>query len=184
MGSLVKQSEQRRAELQSELDALRSQDERNELGQFATPSALAEDILRYASVLLPKGSVRFLDPAFGTGAFYSALLKGFPKKRVHDAVGFEIDLHYGAPTRDLWKHTPLRLRLEDFTRTAPEGRFNLLICNPPYVRHHHLGSEEKARLQSALPRPARRRSEDWPDFIVILWDYLMLGWTMMRYRVG
>ena len=26
-------------------------------------------------------------------------------------------------------------------------RFNLLICNPPYVRHHHLVNGEKTRLQ-------------------------------------
>ena len=26
-------------------------------------------------------------------------------------------------------------------------RFNLIICNPPYVRHHHLGNGDKSRLQ-------------------------------------
>jgi hypothetical protein len=45
----------------------------------------------------------------------------------------------------------LKLHLADFTKTAPpadEDRFNLLICNPPYVRHHHLKNGEKVRLQS------------------------------------
>ena len=43
------------------------------------------------------------------------------------------------------------VRLEDFTRaeapTEPE-QFNLLICNPPYVRHHHIEHGEKQRLKA------------------------------------
>ena len=49
------------------------------MGQFATPSALASEILAYAKKLMPCGQkIRFLDPGLGTGAFYSALLQAFP----------------------------------------------------------------------------------------------------------
>src|SRR5262249_24618916 len=54
--------------------------------------------------------------------------------------------HYGDPAMTLWKSTGLTYRLEDFTKARPEPRFNLLICNPPYVRHHHLESGDKSRL--------------------------------------
>ena len=52
----------------------------------------------------------------------------------------------------------LDVRLEDFTLAAPPSdsdkeKFNLLVCNPPYVRHHHITSEEKRRL-NALTREA------------------------------
>jgi tRNA1(Val) A37 N6-methylase TrmN6 len=51
----------------------------------------------------------------------------------------------------VWRGTPLELRCEDFTAAAApaqqQERFNLLICNPPYVRHHHLQRADKARLQ-------------------------------------
>ena len=71
--------EQQRVALQGELDAQKTQAERNRLGQFATPTPLAQDILDYAATLLPSGEpVRFLDPAIGTGSFYSALCKVFP----------------------------------------------------------------------------------------------------------
>jgi adenine-specific DNA-methyltransferase len=140
--------EKDRCALQAQLDAGKTQAERNRLGQFATPPALAEDILRYGQSLLPPGEkVRFLDPAIGSGAFYAALRTVVPSKQISDAVGFEIDPHYGKPAAALWSGSGLDYRLADFTHARASPRFNLLICNPPYVRHHHLSNEEKARLQ-------------------------------------
>jgi len=140
--------EQKRLALQASLDGEKTQAERNKMGQFATPSPLAQDILRYADTLLPAGQpVRFLDPAIGTGAFYSALRSVYKNGRVAEAYGFEIDPHYGRPAAALWNKTGLKMKLADFTTQAPDPRFNLLICNPPYVRHHHLAFNEKIRLQ-------------------------------------
>jgi adenine-specific DNA-methyltransferase len=143
--------ERRRLALQQARDRLRSPQQRNRLGQFATPGALAREMLRHAHTLLGSTAVRFLDPAIGTGAFYSALLGEWPQAKIDAAAGFEIDDHYGEPCRRLWRGTPLRLRLEDFTAAATPAtdhrRFNLLICNPPYVRHHHLAPAAKLRLR-------------------------------------
>ncbi|MGP8175519.1 MAG: Eco57I restriction-modification methylase domain-containing protein [Terracidiphilus sp.] len=139
--------EQRRLSLQAQLDGLKVQAERNRLGQFATPTALAREIMEYAAELLPARSpVHFLDPAIGTGSFYSALLSIFPA-RVSEALGFEIDRHYGEPAADLWRDFPLQVKLSDFTQERPCQKFNLVICNPPYVRHHHLENNEKNRLR-------------------------------------
>ena len=144
--------ENTRLDLQDRLDAVKTQAERNKLGQFATPTALAADILDYAKSTLPRRlKVRFLDPAFGTGSFYSGLLRAFPASRVVQAEGYEIDPHYGEEALRFWDNTPLKLQVADFTRAAPalsdDEKANLLICNPPYVRHHHIPSEEKLRLQ-------------------------------------
>lgn len=143
--------EETRLELQDHLDIQKSQSERNRLGQFATPTALAVDVLRHAKELLPASEpVRFLDPAFGTGSFYSALLATFPKRRVSAAHGLELDPHYARPARQLWADHPLKLQLADFTAADPPAKkFNLLICNPPYVRHHHLKVDDKQRLHAA-----------------------------------
>ncbi|HEX9022950.1 MAG TPA: N-6 DNA methylase [Geobacteraceae bacterium] len=149
MKLMIDKIEERRIALQAELDAGKTQAERNRLGQFATPTSLADEILKYASRIIPPDEkVSFLDPAIGTGAFYSALLKVFPERRIEKALGFEIDPHYGEPAKLLWKETNLSLRLADFTHEEPTGRFNLVICNPPYVRHHHLQNGNKFRLQS------------------------------------
>ena len=150
--NLVDIIEQRRLEVQHQLDSLKTQTERNKLGQFATPTALATDILEYAKTLLSTSQqIRFFDPAFGTGAFYSALLRVFPPLRIAKAWGYEIDPHYGKETVKLWANT-LTLNVADFTKATPpasnESKANLLICNPPYVRHHHLATEEKSRLRN------------------------------------
>ena len=150
MHKMIDGIEQKRVTLQANLDAEKTQTERNRLGQFATPTALARGILEYSSKLIPHHEkLRFLDPAIGTGSFYSALLKVCPENRIEKAHGYEVDPHYGEPSRLLWKGTSLTLELADFTHEEPSGRFNLVICNPPYVRHHHLQNGNKFRLQSS-----------------------------------
>ncbi len=156
---LVRDLEQKRQALQAELDKGKSQAERNRLGQFPTPSALATDIMIYARRLLAETSeIRFMDPAFGTGSFYSAFLTVFPREVVTAAWGYEIDPYYAEKTLVLWKNTSLRLNISDFTKIGPPNtnaeKPNLLVCNPPYVRHHHLENGDKLRLQKEVARRA------------------------------
>ena len=154
MSKATDSMEQRRCVIQAELDCQKSQSERNKLGQFSTPTRLAREVLAHALDLLPSGeAVRFLDPAVGTGSFYSALMSIRQNRQIKWARGFEIDPHYAGPAQDLWRNSLLAISLGDFTHeTAPleeEQRPNLIICNPPYVRHHHLKPEAKTRLQAA-----------------------------------
>ncbi len=145
--------EQRRCALQVELDARKTQAERNRLGQFATPRALADDLMKYAANLLPPGEkVNYLDPAIGTGAFYSALRRIFPAPRIARALGFEIDPLFAGPASELWEGTGLDISCGDFTSAEPSPQFNLIVCNPPYVRHHHLENGDKNRLQVRTQR--------------------------------
>ena len=150
----LEEREEQRLTLQAALDDAKARVERNKLGQFATPQPLARAMLRQAATFLPaRRSLRFLDPAIGTGAFYSAFLDVFGERRVKNAVGYEIDPHYGLPAKRLWAGTGIELRLADFTQAAPpsvDAKCDLLVCNPPYVRHHHLTSKdgEKHRLRS------------------------------------
>lgn len=137
---------------QIQLDASKNSVERNRLGQFATPNSLAIEILKYSKTLLPASeAIHFLDPAIGTGSFYSALLQSFPSERIKSAVGYEIDRDYAEVALKLWTKTPLKLHIADFTESVPPQneavKSNLLICNPPYVRHHHLSIEKKISLK-------------------------------------
>lgn len=144
-----------RIELQSALDNKKSQAVRNRLGQFSTPTILAREIVAHATGMLARNEkIRFFDPAIGTGSFYSALMSLMPSKRVESAFGFEIDPHYGEPARDIWSGTLLDLRIEDFTQEEPKAceLANLLVCNPPYVRHHHISGSGKSQLQLKAER--------------------------------
>lgn len=147
---MIEKLEAERLSIQFALDKKKTSAERNRLGQFATPPKLAHDILTYAKGLLPKNCpVNFLDPALGSGAFYSALKRIYASDQelIKSAAAFEIDPHYGKPAQDLWASQGLSLTHGDFTKFEPNPRFNLIICNPPYVRHHHLSGDDKMRLQ-------------------------------------
>jgi adenine-specific DNA-methyltransferase len=127
----------------------------DQLGQFATPRELALDIMRYAKDLVRASeSIRFLEPGFGEGAFYSALLDVFPRVRIDRAWGYEIDPRYRDIVDKLWGQTPLEFEINDFVELLPpesdEEKANLIVCNPPYVRHQHLSVEEKKRLHSLV----------------------------------
>lgn len=148
---MIVKLESERLALQGRLDVQKSANERNRMGQFATPTVLAVEMLRCAKALLgDRECVHFMDPAIGTGSFYSAFLNVFPDSFIGSTVGYEVDPHYGRPAARLWSSTGLDMRLEDFTQAKapdPSSRFNLLICNPPYVRHHHIASGWKKQLQ-------------------------------------
>jgi adenine-specific DNA-methyltransferase len=147
----IAEIETQRQIIQRELDLLKNQGQRNILGQFSTPIVLANDILRHALKLIPTGEkIRFLDPAIGTGSFFSSLNNNVCSPTcIEAATGYEIDEHYGKPALDLWSKSILDYQLNDFTKVSPpldeSEKFNLIICNPPYVRHHHI-NRQKERL--------------------------------------
>jgi hypothetical protein len=146
-------TERQRQAMQSALDAAKSPAERNRLGQFATPNALAVDITRYVSSLIGRSGdeLRFADPSIGTASFFSAALTVFGSKRLGSAVGVEIDAAFADAARGLWAAAGLDVITGDFTRVVANGALppapNLILANPPYVRHHHLACAEKQRLQ-------------------------------------
>ncbi len=144
--------EARRLVEQVRLDRLKSPAQRNRLGQFATPPPLALDLASYAAALWRERSdrVRFLDPAIGTGSFYSAIRRVFPSTSIADACGVELDPTFARAAADLWGGAGLRVIPGDFTRLAPDLPYNLVLANPPYVRHHHLPPEEKDRLKAVV----------------------------------
>jgi hypothetical protein len=144
--------EAQRQLVQEQLDAAKTAAERNRLGQFATPPNLALDIARYASDLWrARGdAVSFLDPAVGTGSFYSAIRQVFPPEAIADACGVEIDPGFADAAQNLWEPLGLRIIPGDFTRLFPDRRYNLILTNPPYVRHHHLDRADKERLKTLV----------------------------------
>lgn len=143
--------EEHRYELQCELDASKSQQERNEMGQFATPYKLACEIANYALTFFPKRkNIRVLEPACGTGVFFSALEHALGERHIKGSLGFEIDPVYQQPAANLWNWHGIDIRCADFLQQSPDNHYQLLISNPPYTRHHHIPPKEKTRLQLAV----------------------------------
>ncbi len=150
----LQQIESDRQIAQTRLDSLKSPSERNKMGQYATPFSLAREIVEFVrdTYFAETDKIRFLDPAVGTGAFFSALLHAFPKTRIEDAVGIELDSQIASTAKNLWKRWGLDVVEANFAQLpfpiAP--MFNLHLVNPPYVRHHHLNPETKQVLQDKI----------------------------------
>jgi hypothetical protein len=148
--------EEKRINLQNEIDSQQTKIERNKQGQFATPFKLAVNIiettLKYS--ILPANEIRFLEPAVGLGAFYSALLKVNEGVIPSYALGIEKNRRIARSSSKLWKNQGIKILNKDFTKcispTEEKDKFNILITNPPYVRHHHLSKKEKERLKQLV----------------------------------
>lgn len=71
-------------------------------------------------------------------------------------MGVELDSAFCEAARDLWGEAGLDVVRGDFTRIVASSNCpvapNLIFANPPYVRHHHLGREDKERLQALAYR--------------------------------
>ena len=71
--------ESSRIKLQVDLDGQKTQEERNKLGQFATPAELARDVAAHGLALLPTSMpLRFLEPGGNT---YSRYLRRWLRNR-------------------------------------------------------------------------------------------------------
>jgi hypothetical protein len=148
--------ESRRQAIQADIDTGKSAAERNRLGQFATPNALAIDIARYVESVLgqTQGNIRFADPSIGSGSFFSAALAVFGSERIDSAIGVELDSTFADAAFNLWADAGLEVVHGDFTRVVANGSCppapNVILANPPYVRHHHMSREDKERLHGLV----------------------------------
>jgi len=111
-----------------------------EKGQFWTPDWIADGMVSFA--LGDEGKEVF-DPAAGSGAFFRAAQRLRAGVRL---LGTEI-----AP-EVLDGTLPAEVEIRDFVLDPPERRFEAIVANPPYIRHHRLGAETKARLRAFCTR--------------------------------
>jgi adenine-specific DNA-methyltransferase len=110
-------------------------------GQFWTPEWVAKAMVSY---VISNGSNLVFDPAFGKGAFYTAL-----KTMSHDKdlkfYGIDIDTELvdKAKTECL---NNCSVEVRDFIQNPPKRLFKSIVANPPYIRHHRLSDETKELL--------------------------------------
>ncbi|MCD8208678.1 MAG: class I SAM-dependent methyltransferase, partial [Bacteroidales bacterium] len=144
--------EAERQKSQKTLDDGKSLEDRRKHGQFATPYGLAREIISYGLDLTESEDVSFLEPAAGTGAFLSALTTeaGAHGKSIKKITGVELDVEFAKCAERLWKDVNAEIINGDFTRLTPDGKYNFLVTNPPYVRHHYMDQNEKIFLHDAV----------------------------------
>lgn len=144
-------AETRRLLTQTEIDSGKTLEERRRLGQYATPYPLAREIVSYGLTLLEADEVSFLEPALGSGVFFSALLGELLKseKGLKQALGVEIDHRFSALSSEIWGNK-LKVVQSDFTELASSFKANFLVTNPPYIRHHLISEDKKQLLHEQV----------------------------------
>lgn len=152
----LKTLEAKRLADQDRLDAKRDAVERNKEGQFATPSSLAHSIAKFVLPLVTIDKPLLLEPSSGSGAFISAALSeakklGMTFERI---IGVEKDKEFADLAAELWGPFGAEIVNQDFLEFASSATptANLLMANPPYVRHHHMSREAKARYSEISSR--------------------------------
>lgn len=138
------------------IDEGKAADVRNKLGQFSTPFELARMMVTQAGLHLSAGEkIRFLEPAAGTGVFFSALASNSGlETRLDSVLGLEIDPAYALPSQSLWHARGFEITQDDFigftSRLENRGCANFICTNPPYVRHHHMPAQLKELLHHRI----------------------------------
>lgn len=146
--------EDERFRRQKDVDASRKPLDRNRLGQFSTPFHLANEISRYTCSLCEKvvDEWRVLEPAVGSGVFLSSFLGSRITKPSFSGV--EKDQAYSKIAEDLFSDLSLSIYTQDFFDFCEDdnysGNFDLVVTNPPYVRHHHIDSSKKVKFQGKV----------------------------------
>ncbi|MFD0998184.1 class I SAM-dependent DNA methyltransferase [Ohtaekwangia kribbensis] len=142
-------------------------------GIYYTPPILAEYLAK-STQFTPGMSI--LDPAYGEGSLLLAA------EKIYKESNYNEDLHlFGCdikPVNGLLKHLPkANLKKIDFFRYSSNNKFNLILMNPPYVRHHRLTNETIQRARKDLPdlRILNNSADLWAYFLVKALSHLHIG---------
>lgn len=135
-------------------------------GMYYTPSDLAEFL---AKPLLNDKNVKIFDPAYGEGALLLAAEKILRQKYKARSVGNMLYGYDKAPLNGLLQHLPYsNLTQADFFSIKADQKYDVILMNPPYVRHHTISYSNINKYQrvTASLCKLKNTSDLWAYFLV------------------
>jgi len=139
--------------------------QRKQNGVYYTPSLLARSLVE---PLIAAPNVSIFDPAYGDGALILAaeqiLKEKFQSKRKSRLFGCDL-----SPLAHRTQHLEaLNFQKCDFFDYHPNRKYDVVLMNPPYVRHHYLHKDKIERYQNSIRNifTLKRTSDLWAYFIV------------------
>lgn len=135
-------------------------------GVYYTPLTLAEHLV---SPLIKPTRQSVFDPAYGDGALLIAAERIFKKQINGNGAKPAI---YGCdlkPVNGKLAHLPeSNLVKQDFFDYPDENKYDLILMNPPYVRHHFLDDEIRKKYHQSIASTLKLKltSGLWAYFLV------------------
>ena len=148
---------------------------------YLTPPELAISIAKYAVSCLNSDDspIHFGDPAVGNGAFFGALRKVVPKERIRSAVGIDISHRQVEVASSKWGHRGLHVIQADYLHMERLSPRNLILANPPYVRHQNIPVKYKRQLRERASVVTRTvidaKSGQYVYFLLLSHQWLVRG---------
>jgi len=170
----------------------KEKERRKRTGSFETPTELAdfivERLIELSAITRFQGpKISILDPAIGSGVLVERLLMGLgssiSSRWEVEIWGVDVDSSalQAASTRlerlerSMELNMTVRLLKGDFMEVAigsKGGFFDLVIANPPFVRHHLIGKDKLRRWYQEIMRgfylnsPLNFKSSSWSPFLL------------------
>ncbi|MDP1992989.1 MAG: N-6 DNA methylase [Syntrophales bacterium] len=133
-------------------------------GIYYTPTHLADFLVK---PLINGETISVFDPAYGEGSLLLAAENISSGNSVTRNLAF-----FGcdrAPVNGLLQHLPSSNLMEtDFFDYFSEGKFDVIVMNPPFVRHHLIDREKIEKYQKTIEGicPIKWSSDLWAYFLV------------------
>lgn len=136
--------------LENEYSVTASLERRRSLGQFFTPYQIAKFMAEWI-LQHPKKQIAILDPATGFGIFERALLELRGKKKLSFDL-WEVDSNIANKLKAIARELGLDSHIiqEDFLKNGWDKKFDGIIANPPYFKHHFINGKEKVFQEVCL----------------------------------
>jgi adenine-specific DNA methylase len=135
-------------------------------GIYYTPPHLASFLVK---PLVNRANLSVFDPAYGEGALLLAaeeMIRRNKKSSTNRLTLYGCDR---APVNGLLKHFPRSHLMEmDFFDYSSENKFDVIVMNPPFVRHHLIVDEKRQTYQKIVAEICRLKwsSDLWAYFLV------------------
>lgn len=144
-------------------------------GVYYTPPYIAEFLI---SSFIKKSNISILDPAYGNGALLLAIDRVYkknrlPKKGYPKIYGCDNSPHNGC----LHHLKKARLITSDFFDYYPHMKFDFIVMNPPYVRHHRINKAKRDEYHRKTKHlcTLKLTSDLWGYFLVKSTSHLKIG---------